>query len=310
MPSYPSDPFFESGAMACLIFYRTNGLHGSITCLHNMIRPYLPVVRINAILISRDFTRVIQMFDTKLDSRRTTLISNPERGAPFVESEKINQPVLINNLDGYKVQAPFKDPDLADVPFLIHSAMIRLPLFENGEYYFCLNFWSDDYDAFTWTHVEQLQRLVRPLAGELRERLSFTEEKALPYTPAGSGFERLSLCPELAEVRQRIELAAPTRTTVLILGETGSGKESVADAMHERSDRRNGPFLKVNCGAITPSLLSSELFGHEKGAFTGAHTTRRGYFEQANGGTLFLDEIGEMPQEAQVHLLRVLEAGM
>ena len=308
MPSYPSDPFFESGAMACLIFYRTNGLHGSITCLHNMIRPYLPVVRINAILISKDFTRVIQMFDTKLDSRRTTRISNPERGAPFVESEKINQPVLINNLDGYKVQAPFKDPDLADVPFLIHSAMIRLPLFENGEYYFCLNFWSDDYDAFTWTHVEQLQRLVRPLAGELRERLSFTEEKALPYTPAGSGFERLSLCPELAEVRQRIELAAPTRTTVLILGETGSGKESVADAIHERSDRRNGPFLKVNCGAITPSLLSSELFGHEKGAFTGAHTTRRGYFEQANGGTLFLDEIGEMPQEAQVHLLRVLES--
>ena len=231
-----------------------------------------------------------------------------ERGAPFVESEKINQPVLINNLDGYKVQAPFKDPDLADVPFLIHSAMIRLPLFENGEYYFCLNFWSDDYDAFTWTHVEQLQRLVRPLAGELRERLSFTEEKALPYTPAGSGFERLSLCPELAEVRQRIELAAPTRTTVLILGETGSGKESVADAIHERSDRRNGPFLKVNCGTITPSLLSSELFGHEKGAFTGAHTTRRGYFEQANGGTLFLDEIGEMPQEAQVHLLRVLES--
>lgn len=95
---------------------------------------------------------------------------------------------------------------------------------------------------------------------------------------------------------------------MLILGETGSGKESVADAIHERSDRRNGPFLKVNCGAITPSLLSSELFGHEKGAFTGAHTTRRGYFEQANGGTLFLDEIGEMPQEAQVHLLRVLES--
>ncbi|MFQ8889652.1 MAG: sigma 54-interacting transcriptional regulator [Bilophila wadsworthia] len=118
----------------------------------------------------------------------------------------------------------------------------------------------------------------------------------------------MSLCPELAEVRQRIELAAPTRTTVLILGETGSGKESVADAIHERSDRRNGPFLKVNCGTITPSLLSSELFGHEKGAFTGAHTTRRGYFEQANGGTLFLDEIGEMPQEAQVHLLRVLES--
>ena len=185
--------------------------------------------------------------------------------------------------------------------------MIRLPLFENGEYYFCLNFWSDDYDAFTWTHVEQLQRLVRPLAGELRERLSFTEEKALPYTPAGSGFERLSLCPELAEVRQRIELAAPTRTTVLILGETGSGKESVADAIHERSDRRNGPFLKVNCGAITPSLLSSELFGHEKGSFTSAIRMRKGKFEQADGGTLFLDEIGDMSLAAQAKVLRALQ---
>ena len=91
MPSYPSDPFFRIRRDGVPHFYRTNGLHGSITCLHNMIRPYLPVVRINAILISKDFTRVIQMFDTKLDSRRTTRISNPERGAPFVESEK-NQP--------------------------------------------------------------------------------------------------------------------------------------------------------------------------------------------------------------------------
>ncbi|MFQ8889651.1 MAG: GAF domain-containing protein [Bilophila wadsworthia] len=190
MPSYPSDPFFESGAMACLIFYRTNGLHGSITCLHNMIRPYLPVVRINAILISKDFTRVIQMFDTKLDSRRTTRISNPERGAPFVESEKINQPVLINNLDGYKVQAPFKIRS-GRCAFLIHSASIR-PLFENGEYLSCLNFWSDDYDAFTWTHVEQLQRLV-PSPGS-RERLSFTEEKASLH-PGGIGIRALVPVP-------------------------------------------------------------------------------------------------------------------
>ena len=94
------------------------------------------------------------------------------------------------------------------------------------------------------------------------------------------------------------------------MGETGVGKEAVADMIHELSVRRDGPLIKVNCGAIPESLLDSELFGHEKGAFTGAQASRPGYFEMAEGGTLFLDEIGEMSLSAQVRLLRVLDGGM
>jgi hydrogenase-4 transcriptional activator len=113
----------------------------------------------------------------------------------------------------------------------------------------------------------------------------------------------------LRQVFERIQLAARADVPVLILGETGAGKEVLARAVHERSDRRENPFVRVNCGAIPPDLIDSELFGHERGAFTGATDRRRGWFEQADGGTLFLDEIGELPLPAQVRLLRVLQDG-
>jgi sigma-54 specific flagellar transcriptional regulator A len=111
----------------------------------------------------------------------------------------------------------------------------------------------------------------------------------------------------MQQVRLLIDRVAPRDTTVLILGESGTGKEVVARAVHERSARRDGPFVAINCGAIPPDLLESELFGHEKGAFTGAAAQRRGRFELAHGGTLFLDEIGDMPMPMQVKLLRVLQ---
>jgi len=108
-------------------------------------------------------------------------------------------------------------------------------------------------------------------------------------------------------VLQQVNLVAPTDTTVLILGETGTGKELIARAIYERSNRSTRPFIRVNCAAIPPSLIASELFGHEKGAFTGALQRRLGRFEAANGGTIFLDEIGELPMETQITLLRVLQ---
>lgn len=114
----------------------------------------------------------------------------------------------------------------------------------------------------------------------------------------------------LRDVMAQVETVAHTDTPVLIVGETGSGKEVVARAIHERSRRVHAPVLRVNCGAIPPELVDSELFGHERGAFTGATDKRVGWFERANGGTLFLDEIGELPLAAQVRLLRVLQDGV
>ena len=115
--------------------------------------------------------------------------------------------------------------------------------------------------------------------------------------------------PAIKAVRDTILHVAPTHATVLILGETGTGKELVARAIHNHSARAAKPFLPVNCAAFTESLLESELFGHEKGAFTGAERSRQGLFEAADEGTLFLDEIGEMAFTAQARLLRVLTDG-
>src|SRR6202142_3751774 len=110
----------------------------------------------------------------------------------------------------------------------------------------------------------------------------------------------------LRRVLRMVRIVAPTNATVLINGETGTGKELIAEAIHECSDRSNGPFVKVNCAAIPEGLLESELFGHERGAYTGAVTRGIGRFERANRGTLFLDEIGDLPLELQPKILRVM----
>jgi formate hydrogenlyase transcriptional activator len=125
---------------------------------------------------------------------------------------------------------------------------------------------------------------------------------------SGRGLPRIiGDSPALRRVLATVRLVAPTGSTVLISGETGTGKELIAEAIHKCSDRPNGPFVKVNCAAIPAGLLESELFGHERGAFTGAVTRNIGRFERANHGTLFLDEIGDLSLELQPKLLRVLQ---
>ena len=141
-------------------------------------------------------------------------------------------------------------------------------------------------------------------------------EYAADENTVNAGIRRLTARKETGilgrseKILQAIEIVesiAPTKVTILITGESGTGKELIARAVHLKSDRRDGPFIAVNCGALPEGVLESEIFGHEKGSFTGAMTQRKGRFEIADGGTLFLDEVGEMPLGTQVRLLRVLE---
>src|SRR6201981_2045587 len=155
------------------------------------------------------------------------------------------------------------------------------------------------------------------LAGMRREPTSMTEPKhrtrnenlALrEQIDRESMFEDIVGSSEaLRKVLRQVTKVAPSDSTVLILGETGTGKELIARAIHKRSRRAEQAFIGVNCAAIPASLIASELFGHEKGAFTGATQKRLGRFESANGGTIFLDEVGDLPTEVQIALLRVLQ---
>jgi transcriptional regulator with GAF, ATPase, and Fis domain len=150
--------------------------------------------------------------------------------------------------------------------------------------------------------VERVAELSRRAHGEsasLRRQLE----------AARSGDEIVARSPVMLAVLERADLVASHDTTVLLLGESGTGKELLARRIHARSRRASGPFVQVNCGAIPGTLVESELFGHEKGAFTGASARHVGLFERASGGTLLLDEIGELPRSVQVKLLRVLQEG-
>lgn len=136
------------------------------------------------------------------------------------------------------------------------------------------------------------------MKGEISNLKKSLGEKQSPVIGENTGLKQV-----MAQVRR----VAETNATVLIHGESGTGKELIARAVHNNSLRNNGPFVAINCGAIPLTLMESELFGHERGAFTDAKEAKAGTFERADGGTLFLDEVGELPLDAQVKLLRVLE---
>ncbi len=156
--------------------------------------------------------------------------------------------------------------------------------------------------------VERLKAILRrvPKTGELRAEIGELREELRKLGRFG---HLLGSSPPMQKLYDQIGRVAPTSATVLLIGESGTGKELAAQTIHEMSRRKRAPFLPLNCGAVSPQLIESELFGHEKGSFTGADRQHKGYFERANGGTLFLDEITEMPAELQVKLLRVLETG-
>ncbi|BBO81057.1 ATPase AAA [Desulfosarcina ovata subsp. sediminis] len=181
---------------------------------------------------------------------------------------------------------------------------------------------STNENAFTDEHIRLMGLLHDPFAVAMANVLRHREllrlkdlladdnrylQQELRYL---SGDEIIGARYGLRNVMEMVRQVAPLASHVMLTGETGVGKEVIANAIHYTSSRRDGPLVKVNCGAFAENLLDSELFGHEKGAFTGAIRTKRGRFERAHGGTLFLDEVGELPAAAQVRLLRVLQDGL
>ena len=195
-----------------------------------------------------------------------------------------------------------------------------VPLVVMGNSIGTFTVWSEAKNRYSEADAELLQEVANQVALAIANMKSFEEiaalkgrlEKENVYLQeeirTEHNFEEIvGSSPALLELLRRVDQVAPTDSSVLIYGETGTGKELIARAIHDRSARKNRPLVKVNCSAISAGLVESELFGHVKGAFTGAFERRIGRFELADGGTLFLDEVGELPLETQVKLLRVLQ---
>ncbi len=220
------------------------------------------------------------------------------------------------------INRPAEDPIGRVITSELHlprSAFIALRLFIEGQRLGVIDLFARGQDQFTAEHARQFALLREPFAiamanalkhqetVELKEKLISDNRYLNSELISQSGDEVIGADSGLKDVMHQVGQIAHLKNTILLLGETGTGKEVIANAIHRLSQRKNEPFIKVNCGAIPENLIDSELFGHEKGAFTGAVKQKRGRFERANKGTLFLDEIGELPPWAQVRLLRVLQ---
>lgn len=253
------------------------------------------------ILIVDDEVNMIWALKKALIKENYEIIS-AENGQVAIESLKEEPDLIIMDLkmpkmDGMEALKRIKDinPKIPIIMMTAHgSTNTAVEAMKLG----ALDYISKPFD------IEELKvTIIKALEYKnLNDEVHYLREKINEKTP--NIIYRSKIMDEVLNLVYKV---APTDATVLILGESGTGKELIANALHEFSNRKNAPLIKVNCGAITESLLESELFGHEKGAFTGAISRKKGRFELAQGGTIFLDEIGEISEAMQVKLLRVLQ---
>jgi DNA-binding NtrC family response regulator len=248
---------------------------------------------------SRDaMTRTLQRVGYSLEA----FASAEEALEKLSDGERVDaivSDVRMPGMDGYEFLRAVR-ADFPNLPFLLVTAYADVE-----DAVAALQEGADDY----LTKPVKVQELRQRVQLQLERRVLSDENRRLRQRLEKSfGFEGIvGHSTAMEELLERLRVVAPTRSTVLIVGESGTGKELVANALHQNSPRAGGPFVAINCGAIPGEILESELFGHEKGAFTGAHQRRIGLIERASGGTLFLDEISELSADLQVKLLRVLE---
>jgi len=242
-------------------------------------------------------------------------IKMPASAHPISEIIKSREPYIASDLETERHLS--RDEDLLNNGF---RSYIDLPLVKQGELFGTIKFLSKERGSYTDEQVRLLQDVADMVSLAVANALAYEEIKKLKeqlqeenrllqdeIIQRANYKEIVGSSPSLQKVLAAIEKVASTDSTVLITGETGTGKELVAHAIHHRSPRSGRALIKVNCAALPAELIASELFGHEKGSFTGAAQQRIGRFEAASGGTIFLDEIGELSPEMQIALLRVLQ---
>ncbi len=298
-----SDAALEFCGESCLLVLKEMGLPLALSYLFAFLRQHYPVTRIFCGFRHYRDAAFIPVADTLPEGVKTTQYL----AGRSLTREQVRKMLVDDSRPYLFSEDPFPDAPhrvMRQEDFISH---VRVPLFKLGEATFQMGFCSDTPDAFNERDAERFQRLTRPFSAELEHILHLQLGRGGPPVQYEDSRALLRMCGGLADLQEDMERVAATDYTVLIDGETGVGKDMVADAIHRASARRNRPLIKLNCGAVSDSLLESELFGHEKGAFTGATSARSGYFEAANGGTIFLDEIGELSPRAQAELLRTLD---
>jgi transcriptional regulator with GAF, ATPase, and Fis domain len=294
----------------------------SLARLRDYLKTVMPVDLITLDVYEQDLKCIRAMAVTKEGESIWVddVIPLHEKTAKFLEGQKKNHPIVVNDISSNEDLNPILDliPSSIRLEHDGKISAIGLPLTIEEKWIGNLGLVALGTNQYKPEHTELVTPLVEPFALVMSNCLQYKEilrlrdmltdeNRYLQQELRGVSGDVIGENYGLKGVMEMVTQTAPKDNPVLLFGETGTGKEVIANVIHNMSSRRNGPFIKVNCGAIPESLIDSELFGHEKGAFTGAVEQKRGRFERANKGTIFLDEIGELPPAAQVRLLRVIQ---
>lgn len=281
------------------------------------IRDFIPADRMTLSYYDRTRCEIVLYASSTLEGGRnigSKIPLTPELEASLVDPEQFPDALMLNRPARASIAQMVLD-------VLGHpvASMLTLRMRLDGKIQGNLMVIANGRNRYSREHLRLLEHLNDPFAvalsnsrrfrelAEIKDRLDDDNRYLQKELRQIAGGDIVGATGGLRKAMTMIRQVAPQTSPVLIVGETGSGKELFARAVHDFSPRRDGPFIKVNCGAIPQSLMDSELFGHEKGAFTGAINRTRGRFERADGGTLLLDEVGELTPEAQIRLLRVLQ---